>query len=179
VTRAGVTTHVVSWFELDCDDAARLTAAPRALGLPAAGAAFFAATHWPAAVQPLARRAVAPGEDAALAATHQGSRVAFRWAADAAEAPRDEVWQILKRRHAARVRETLHAAATPSPRARATADAIFALERDPAYVAEAPATYEAARALAAALAEKPTGARPNFPDGPLGETPNGTGCACF
>ena len=85
--------------------------------------------------------------------------------------------QVLKARNAARVRELLHAAGTPSPRMLPTADAIFALARDPDLERVA---FEDAAALASALV-RAGAAWPAFPKGGLapGAGNDANPCACF
>ena len=174
-TRSGVVAGVLSWFVLDCDDESSLTTLPPALGFQPDGART--AAHWPAALQPLDRRRLDVGEAAALAATHRGTRVAFAWARDPRPAPGDDLWRVLKARNAARVRELLHAAGTPSPRMLPTADAIFALARDPDLERVA---FEDAAALASALV-RAGAAWPVFPKGGLapGAGNDANPCACF
>ncbi|KAK7231404.1 hypothetical protein SO694_00072188 [Aureococcus anophagefferens] len=84
---------------------------------------------------------------------------------------------VLKARNAARVRELLHAAGTPSPRMLPTADAIFALARDPDLERVA---FEDAAALAGALV-RAGAAWPAFPKGGLapGAGNDANPCACF
>ncbi|KAH8069976.1 hypothetical protein JL721_5519 [Aureococcus anophagefferens] len=84
---------------------------------------------------------------------------------------------VLKARNAARVRELLHAAGTPSPRMLPTADAIFALARDPDLERVA---FEDAAALASALV-RAGAAWPAFPKGRLapGAGNDANPCACF
>ena len=66
--------------------------------------------------------------------------------------------RVLRARHDSRRREFVRAAAEESPRGASHCDAVYALERDPEYLAGHAVSYEAAAALAAELSAP----RPNF-----------------
>ena len=86
----------------------------------------------------------------------------FAWTEPSQTAPADAVWRVLRARHDSRRREFVRAAGEESPRGASHCDAVYALERDPEYLAGHAVSYEAAAALAAgvgAAAELRSGGR--------------------
>ena len=150
VTRSGVAAAACVWAVVHCGVGVQLTT--DGIGMDVAEATHVAARR-PVDLRGLApRRCVNHGVEQLFVSNGR-----FAWT-DSHAAPADAIWRVLLARHTARQREFVRAAAEDSVRGASHCDAVFALERDPEYLASRAVAYEAAAALAGEL----PAARPTF-----------------
>ena len=153
VARSGVAAAACVWAVVHCGAGICLTTALDGLGIDVA-AATHVASRRPVDLRILApRRCVKNGVERLAVSSGR-----FAWTDSSQTAPADAVWRVLRARHDSRRREFVRAAAEESPRGASHCDAVYALERDPEYLAGHAVAYEAAAALAAELSAP----RPNF-----------------